>query len=340
MTTALLASARTGWRRGLRSLVLPAVGVALLLAIAAPLEPPPLQGLPSATEGRGAAWLLGALVLLPLAAWQASRPLDAERTWRRSLPGGERVAWGEAVGLGLACLAAVTTLGLGVEARQDPAPAWREVRSVDVGSPRRIPAGEELAVAIDPGPAPEGARLAVRVASGGGAGPTTRVRLESLRGEGAPAAPPVPEPQLVDGAARLRVPLPAGDGPVRLVVAADGPGDAVLRGGRSVVLEAPIASARLVSLELGLLLLADLLALVFVVGLARARLGAPVATLTGLSVLALGWLGTGSLPGHAFAAALELAGRGALTAGIGASTLAQLALVPMAALATSLRRGR
>ena len=184
MTKALLASARTGWRRGLRSLVLPAVGVALLLAIAAPLEPPPLQGLPSATEGRGAGWLLGALVLLPLAAWQASRPLDAERTWRRSLPGGERVAWGEAVGLGLACLVAVTTLGLGVEARQDQAPAWREVRSVDVGSPRRIPAGEELAVAIDPGPAPEGARLAVRVASGGGAGNSNASSSASVRPSG------------------------------------------------------------------------------------------------------------------------------------------------------------
>lgn len=338
-------SARIGWRRGLRGIVLPAVGLALLLAVVAPQEPAAVGGLPEAVPGRGAGWLLGALVLTPLAAWQAARPGAARRTWSRSLPGAGRLALGEAVGLGLACAVAVAVVGLGVEARQEPGSAWRQVRSVDLGSARRVPAGQELAVALDPGAAPRGARLGVEVASGGGAGPTTAVRLlvqdASLgREEGAPAAALGP-PVVVDGVARLRSPLPrAGAGPVRLVVACMGPGDAVVRGGRSVVLEVPVASGRLGSLELGLLLLGDLFALIMAVAGARALLGRGVAAAAGLALVTAGWLEVLALPlpGLEFARALALAGRGALAPLPGLGAWAALLLLPLAAWCASRRR--
>ena len=338
-------SARIGWRRGLRGITVPALGVALLLAVVAPQEPATVGGLPEAVPGRGAGWLLGALVLLPLTAWQAARPREARRTWSRSLPGAVRLALGEGVGLGLACVLAVAAVGLGVEARQEPGTAWRQVRSVDLGSARRVPAGEELAVALDPGAAPAGARLGVEVASGGGAGPTAGVRLlvEPVEREPAEEARASVRGPLtvVDGVARLRGTLPGGSrGPVRLVVACEGPGDAVVRGGRSVVLEVPVASGRRGSLELGLMLLGDLFALIAAVAGARALLGPGVAAAAGLALVAGGWLELLELPlpGLGFARALALAGRGALAPLPGLGTWCALLLLPLAAWGAGRRR--
>ncbi|MBL6721684.1 MAG: hypothetical protein ISQ08_09770 [Planctomycetes bacterium] len=338
-------SARIGWRRGLRGIVLPALGLALLLALVAPQEPAAVGGLPDAVPGRGAGWLLGALVLAPLTAWQAARPRDARRTWTRSLPGATRLALGEAAGLGLACAVAVVLVGLGVEARQEPGSAWRQVRSVDLGGARRVPAGEELAVALDPGDAPPGARLGVEVASGGGAGPTTAVRLvvqeaglDPAREEPAASLGP---PTVIDGVARLRSALPLKSaGPVRLVVACEGPGDAVVRGGRSVVLEVPVSSGRQGSLELGVLLLGDLFALILAVASARALLGRGVAATAGLALVVGGWLEVLALPlpGLGFARALTLAGRGALAPLPGPWTWVALLLLPLAAWCASRRR--
>jgi len=261
-----------------------------------------------AARAREEIWSLGLLLLLPLCALHFAQGLRArEHSWMLSFPGGlsrERAA----SGLGALLIACVTLFGIGLLAEYS-APSTqglRHTRSVDLGPPRRIPAGQELALLIDPGQRSHDARISLEVVASGGAGPTTEVRLELIGQTNAQTT------QRIDGRDRVELSIPKGSGAQQVVLVCMGPGDAMIMGGRCLTLLEGVQSMRQASVEIGARAAAIIALILLVVALVRPFLKPGLTTLLALGLVLLG-IPARFLPMGELLTALHLAAEGRLT---------------------------
>lgn len=285
-----------GLRAGLRSVALPTMGLALVLFLLAPQEPAPLPGVPSAGAATASAWWLAALLLVPLVAATAAGRSREEGAWLSALGVGWRGACFVPAGLLVASILPIASITAALELGRPAEPMWRLERSVDLGGPTRIPAGETARLQVRTGERGRGARLSVTLASAGGAGPTAFVRAWAAPVETLSEAPggSMEEQALVDG--RARVPILVSDSSEVLLVTIEnaGPADVVVPRGRMLALETPVLDPRRGSLEFGLVLLSLISLVALASRLLRVGLGITLATVGALTVA----LGLALLPGN------------------------------------------
>ena len=296
--------------RGARRIMAPTLLLALVMALGTQLSHQPPGGLElPAARAREDIWSLGLLLLLPLACLHYAQGARArEHTFLTSFPSGrskERGAAGFATLL--ICLATLAGIGALAESSIPNESALRHTRSVDLGAPRRIVPGEELALVLDPGKRSSDARISLEVASGGGAGPTTIVRLELIGQEHAQIE------HLIDGRGRVELSIPKGKETVQVVLVCLGPGDAVVPGGRCLTLLEKVPSVRRASLEIGARAAGVLALVLLVVALVRGFLKPGMATTLALGLTLLG-ASSPVLPVEQLLEGLRLAAEGRLPA--------------------------
>lgn len=298
--------------RGTRRILWPTLLIALLVALASQgqtilpgnLEIPPARS-------REDIWTLSLLLLLPLCALHYAQGTRAqEHSWVSSFPQGalrERAISGWATLL-IGCL---TLVGIGVlaEASVPREIAQRHTRAVDLGPPRRIPAGEELALLIEPGVRSANAYITLEVVAGGGAGPTTDVQLQLS--EQSQDSSPTSAVQRIDGRDRVEVRVPGKSGPLHVVLRCLGPGDAVMPGGRCLTLLEEVPFAEQASLEIGARAVVILALLLLIVAPLRRWLAPGLSTVLALGLILLG-ASSPALPMDQLAQALTMAGEGRL----------------------------
>lgn len=289
--------------------MVPTLLMALVMALATHFNNAVPGGLDlPAGRAREDIWSLSLLLLLPLCALHFAQGLRSrEHSWILSFPGGfsrDRAS----SALGTLLIACVTLFGIGLlaESSTPKSQGLRHTRSVDLGPPRRIPAGQELALLIDPGQRSDDARISLEVVAGGGAGPTTEVRLELI------GQTNTQKNQRIDGRDRVELSIPKGSGAQQVVLVCMGPGDAMIMGGRCLTLLESVPSVRQASVEIGARAAAMLALVLLVVALVRPFLKPGLTTMLALGLVLLG-IPSRFLPMGELLKALHLAAEGRLT---------------------------